>query len=163
VTISAYSFPNLNLTALGQSSTLKLTSDTLKVGLTTGAVLYTRGSGNYGQTTVQQFLNGDGTHGTQTEVSTSGTGYSRQALGSVSLSDSGLVTTLSCAAMAWNAIATWSAAYAFFYDYTAGGNSDTAGILLGYWDLGGASTVNNGGTFQLTPNASGLITWSLAA
>lgn len=162
MTISANVFPNLNLVAVGQSSTLKLASDTLKVGLCTAATAFTWNSTAEAVTTVTTFLAGSGA-GALSE--TSGGGYQRNTLGSVSLTNSGLYTTLTCANITWSPTATWSAAYAFFYDYTAGGNSDSNGIMLGYWDLGGASTVNAGGTFQLTiatgaAPAGGLLVWS---
>jgi len=96
-----------------------------------------------------------------TEVSTSGTGYTRQALTGVTFSaDSPAgVTTLTCTNPSWSS-ATFSAAYAWFFDATNGiTGSDSTCPLLCYWDFGGTQTVTSA-TFTLSINASGLITWT---
>jgi hypothetical protein len=90
-------------------------------------------------------------------VSPSGTGYTRQALTGVTLTDSGLVTTLDCADPTW-ASTTLSALYALFYDNTVGG-SDSTNQALCYWDFGSAQ-VTTSVPFTLTINAAGLLTWT---
>jgi hypothetical protein len=162
VTVLAYTFPAFTQNALAASAGVgkqaaNLSSDTLKVGLSTGSI--SRNSTTEAYTNVGQFVSAT------TEVSTSGTGYSRQSLASVTFGINGsnaLQTVLSCANISWSATSTWSAAYAFFWDETAGNGTDATRPLIGYWDLGGSSTVNAGGTFQLTINSSGLLTWTAA-
>lgn len=154
---TAHIFPAFTQ-AMGTHS-VNLSSDTLKVGLASGTFNWVTATEAY--STVSQFLTnaGSGGGGALTEVSYSGaTPSSRISLASVTYSQSGLVSTLTCANPAWTT-ATWTANYAFFYDYTAGGNSDTAGLLICYWDFGGAQTIT-GQTFTLTINGSGLATWT---
>jgi hypothetical protein len=165
VTVLAYTFPSFTQVALsgGFHAVPNLSSDTLKVGLATGTINRVASTEAYEY--VSQFLAnaGSGGGGALTEVT--GGGYSRQSLASVTFGINGsnaLQTVLSCANISWSATATWSAAYAFFWDETAGNGTDATRPLIGYWDLGGSSTVNNGGTFQLTINASGLLTWTAA-
>jgi hypothetical protein len=135
------------------------TIDTLKVGLIASGTTFTWGATPEAYTTVTQFLSGDGTHGSLTEVTYTGaTPASRVTLTSVGLTTSGEVNTLTCASPSWTG-ATWTATYAFFYDYTAANNSDTNGLMICYWDLGGSQSVS-GSTFTLTINASGLVTWT---
>ena len=131
------------------------TVDTLKVLLVASGTFNWPGTSdstaNY--TTVSAFLAnaGSGGGGALTEVSTSGTGYTRQTLTGVgfSSSSSGLFSTLTVSgAIQWTS-ATFSAVYALFYDYTAGGNSDTNGIPICYWDFGGTQSCSSG-TFTLT-------------
>lgn len=145
----------------GGTSQIDLTGgtvDTLKVGLVaSSSPAYSWNGTSQAHTTVTNFLAGSGA-GALTEVS--GGGYARQTLGSVTYSESGLVSTLTCSTVSWTASANYSATYAFFYDYTAGGNSDTAGLLITYWDFGGTVSVVSGGNFTLTINASGLVTWT---
>jgi hypothetical protein len=159
---AAHIFPNFTQQmGLGSSSStpINLSTDTLKVGLVaSGTFNWVASTQAY--TTVAQFLTnaGSGGGGALTEVSTSGTGYTRQALTSVTYTETGLVSTLTCANPSWTN-ATFSSVYAFFYDYTAGGSSDTNGIVLCYWDFGGTQTVTSA-TFTLTISGSGLATWT---
>jgi len=54
---------------------------------------------------------------------------------------------------------------AFFYDYTAGGNSDTAGLMIAWWDFAGTDS-DTAGTFTLTmPSANGVAgaLWQITA
>lgn len=148
-------FPKFESTQLGLK-TVNLTSDTLNVGLIASGT-YTWGATPEGQEFVSDFLGGDGTHGALTEVSTSGTGYTRQALTSVTLSASGEVVTLTSANPAWSS-ATFSTVYGFIYDASVGG-SDSAHPIILYWDFGGSQSVS-GATFTITVNASGLVTWT---
>lgn len=137
------------------------TVDTLKVGLVaTGTFNWVAATQAY--TTVSQFLTNAGSGGGTALTESAVSGYARQTLTSVGCTTSGEVTTLTCATPQWGSVGvpiTLTTVYAFFYDYTAGGNSDTAGIMVCYWDLGGAQSLTNG-IFQLQINASGLITWT---
>jgi hypothetical protein len=136
---------------------INLSTDTLKVLLVASGT-FNWVSATEAYTTVSAFLTnaGSGGGGALTEVS--GGGYSRQTLTSVTYTESGLVSTLTCANPSWSS-ASFTAVYAMFYDYTAGGNSDTNGIPLCYWDFGGSQTVTSA-TFTLTISGSGLITWT---
>jgi hypothetical protein len=151
--VTAHVFPKL--TENMGKKLINLSTDTLDVLLIASGT-YTWGATPEGQSFVSDFLGGDGSHGALTEVSTSGTGYTRQALASVSFTSSGLVTTLTCANPSW-ANATLAANYALFYDGTPA--TDAGRFLMCYWDLGGSQTVT-GATLTLTINASGLITWT---
>ena len=121
---------------------VNLSSDSLKVLLLTS---YTYADS---QATITNVL----AAGTET----SGTGYiaGGMALTSVSVSTTGLVTTINCANVVW-ATAAFSAAYAIFYDAQGGTNSTSYPFT--YWDFGGSVSAT-AGTFQLTINASGLAT-----
>lgn len=154
---AAHIFPSFTQ-SMGTHS-VNLSSDTLKVGLASGTFNWVSATEAY--STVSQFLAnaGSGGGGALTEVVYTGASpASRFTLTSVTYTESGLVSTLTCAAPSWTT-ATWTADYAFFYDYTAGGSSDTAGLLICYWDFGGNQTIA-GQTFTLTVNASGLATWT---
>lgn len=157
---AAHIFPGFTQAMGVNSGPVNLSSDTLKVGLVAGGSTFNWVSATQAYTTVSQFLtnSGSGGGGALTEVSTSGTGYIRQALTSVTYTESGLVSTLTCSNPSWSA-ATFTAVYAFFYDFTAGGSSDTNGLMLCYWDFGGNQTVA-GATFTLTISGSGLATWT---
>ena len=173
MTAAAHIFPNFTqqmgeLKAGGATSQITLTNansgtvDTLKVGLAgTGAQLFNWVAATEAYTTAANFLANAGTGGGGALTEVSGGGYSRQSLSGVTYTTSGLVNTLNCTSpITWSATANWSAQYAFFYDYTAGGNSDSTGLLICYWDFGGSVSVVNGGTFTLTINGSGLATWT---
>lgn len=81
-----------------------------------------------------------------------GTGYTAlgMALSSVTVSTSGLVTTLTASNPSWTT-ATFTAQQALFYDSTASND------VICYWDFGAGVAVS-AGTFTLTINASGLVT-----
>jgi hypothetical protein len=115
-------------------------------------------------TTLAQFLAnaGSGGGGALTEVSTTNTGYSRQALTGITFTESGLISTLTAATpLTWTCPTAassgvgWSAYFAVFYDTTAGSGAND---LICYWDFGGPTSVTPGGTFALNINASGLVT-----
>ena len=72
---------------------------------------------------------------------------------------SGRVTSFDAANTAW-ASSTITARYAVIYDYTGGASGTNA--LVGYVDFGEDKTSENG-TFQLTWNASGIFTFTVAA
>ena len=152
MSVSPHIFPSVTLNGLKKS--LNLSSDTLKVLLISSGT-YAWNSTAEGHQFVSDFLGGSG-GGSLTEVSTSGTGYTRQSLTSVSLADSALVTTLTCANPSWTS-ATFSASYALFYD--SAGGTDSANQIICYWDFGSSQSVTSA-TFTLTINASGLATWT---
>ena len=160
MSVSAHIFPELQQET--GTKTLQLATDALFVLLiATGT--FTFGATPYTYTTVSQFLAGDGSNGAVVEVSTSGTAYTRQALGGVSLTTTGLVTTLTCSNPSW-AASTISAKYAVWYAGGAGGsgvsaNDATTNKLMVYWDFGGAQA-SSAGTFTLQVNASGLLTFT---
>jgi hypothetical protein len=146
-------YPSLSLNGL--KKTLNASTDTLEVLLIASGT-YTWNSTAQGHTHVSDFLAGSGS-GALTEVSTSGTGYTRQTLTSVTLTDSGLVTTLDCANPSWTS-ATFSAVYAAFFDNSVGG-SDSTNQLLCYWDFGSAQSVTST-TFTITVNSGGVLAWT---
>ena len=160
MSVSAHIFPELQQET--GTKTLQLATDALFVLLiATGT--FTFGATPYTYTTVSQILAGDGSNGAVVEVSTSGTAYTRQALGGVSLTTTGLVTTLTCSNPSW-AASTISAKYAVWYAGGAGGsgvsaNDATTNKLMAYWDFGGAQA-SSAGTFTLQVNASGLLTFT---
>jgi hypothetical protein len=82
-----------------------------------------------------------------------GTGYARQNLTGVSVSDTGHVTTMTCDSPAWPG-STFSATHAVFYDNTP--TTDATRPVLCFWDFGG--TENPAGiTFTLTLDTAGLL------
>jgi len=91
----------------------------------------------------------------------SGTGYSAGGaiITTTNPSVTGRVTTFDAADIAWSD-STITARYAIIYDYTGG----TAGTnaLVAYIDFGEDKS-SESGTFQLTLNASGLFTITVAA
>ena len=153
--VTAHYFPAFEV-FMG-TKTVNLTSDTLNVGLiATGT--FTWGATPEAYQFVSQFLAGDGTHGALTEVSTSGTGYTRQALSGVSLTNSGEVITFTASGNPSWASATFTTVYGFIYDATVGANDAAHPIIL-YWDFGGSQSVS-GTTFTITISGSGLTTWT---
>jgi hypothetical protein len=138
------------------SKAIDLTTDTLEIGLIASGT-FTFGATPQGYEFVSQFLAGDGTDGALTEVSTSGTGYARQALTSVTFARTGENVILSAANPSF-AAATFSTVYGFLLDSTVG-TTDATHPILAYFDWGGAQSVS-GATFTLTIGASGLLEWS---
>jgi hypothetical protein len=94
------------------SKTVDPVTDTLTIGLIASGT-FTWGATPENYEYVSQFLAGDGTDGALTEVSTSGTGYSRQNLTGVSLTQSGENVTLTCSNPSW-ANATFTTVYVIF-------------------------------------------------
>lgn len=165
MTVACHVFPSL-LWQLGAKA-VNLTSDTLQVGLiASGTYSFAGGTNGTKPFHVSDFLAGDGTNGALTEVSTSGTAYSRQTLTSVAVTPStdsfttGTTYTLSCANPAW-ATSTISAKYAFFYDNTFGSGTDSTNLIMCYWDFGGTSS-SSSGSFTLTISGSGLLQWTVS-
>jgi len=155
VAVTAHFFDKFQLNHL-KSGQANLASDTLKVGLITSGTYAWNGTSQV-QEFVSDLLGGSGA-GALTEVSTSGTGYTRQSLTSVTYTQATTVVTLTCANPSW-AASTFSASYAFFYDETNSSATDASRPLVAYWDLGGAQSVA-AGTFTLTISGSGLVTWT---
>lgn len=154
--VTAYFQPKFENTQLGAKK-VNLSSDTLTVGLIASGTLAARGTSETYQTVADLLANNGSA---LTEVSTSGTGYSRQNLASVSYTESGLVVTLTAANPSW-AAATFSTVYGWLHDETASSGTDATRPLLAIWDFGGSQSVS-GATFTLTVNASGLLTWTAA-
>jgi hypothetical protein len=152
--VTSHVYPSLSLNGL--KKTLNASTDTLEVLLVASGT-YTWNSTAQAHVHVSDFLVSGSGSGSLTEVSTSGTNYARQSLTSVTLTDSGLVTTLGCANPSW-ASASFSTLYAVFFDNSVGG-SDTTNQLICYWDLGSAQSVTST-TFTLTVNGAGLLAWT---
>jgi hypothetical protein len=154
VPVTAHWFPEFE-TQMG-AKVVNLSSDTLTVGLVASGT-FTWGATPEGYTYVSQFLAGDGTDGALTEVSLTGTNYTRKNLTSVAFSASGEVVTLTAASPSWVS-GTFSTCYGWLYDSTAG-TSDSTHPIMCYWDFGGTTPVT-GATLNLTVPGSGLITWT---
>jgi len=151
--VTAHAFPSLSLNGL--QKTLNASTDSLQILLIASGT-YTWNSTSQAHTHVSDFLAGSGT-GALTEVSTSGTNYTRRTLGSVTLTDSGLVTTLTCANPTWSS-ASFGTVYACFFDNSVGG-TDSTNQLLCYWDFGSPQSVLTT-AFTVSLNAAGLLTWT---
>jgi hypothetical protein len=162
MTVTAHLFPNAQQ-EMG-TKLVELATDSLFVLLVaTGTFNWVAATEAY--TTVEDFLTnaGFGGGGAVVEQSTVGTAYARQALTGVTLTTTGLVTTLGCANPTW-AAATISALYAVFFDAGAGGsgasaNDATSNKLLCYWDFGGVQA-SSAGTFEVQVNSGGLCTFT---
>jgi len=154
--VTAYFQPTFEQNHLGKKL-VNLSTDTLVFGLIASGTLAARGTSE-GYEFVSQLLANGGS--ALTEVSTSGTGYTRQNAASVTYSVSGLVVTLTAANPSWSA-ATFSTVYGWLHDETASSSTDATRPLIALWDFGGAQSVS-GATFTLTVNASGLVTWTAA-
>jgi len=153
MTATQHAFPVWETAGLG-AKTINMTTDTFNVGLIASGT-FTWGATPEAYQFVSQFLAGDGTHGALTEVSTSGTGYTRQALTSVTFTNSGENDTWTGANPSWSA-ATFSCVYAFVYDATVGAG-DSSHPILAYYDFGGTQTVT-GATFSLLVS-TGFVQW----
>ena len=138
-----------SFSALNGSTTI----GALLISSTSATLLWN--STSQAQTTVSGLL-ASGSGSALTEVS--GGGYARiNPVSSVTCSTSGLVTTLSCAALTWSS-STISATYLVFYDFTVNTN-DTTRVLICYQDFGG-TFADTAGTFTFTPSGSGIATWT---
>lgn len=130
------------------------TIDTLKVGLIASGTLAARGTSE-GYEFVSDLLANGGS--ALTEVSTSGTGYSRQNLTSVTYTTSGLVVTLSSASPSWSGTS-FTTVYGWLHDETASSGTDATRPLIAIWDFGGSQSAS--GVWGLTVAGSGLVTWT---
>jgi hypothetical protein len=153
---AAYFQPKFELNHLGKKL-VNMSSDTFNIGLIASGTLAIRGTSE-GYEFVSDLLANGGS--ALTEVSTVGTGYTRQSLSSVAWTVSGLTTTFTAANPSWSS-ATFSAEYAWIHDETASSSTDATRPLLALFDFGGPQSVS-GSTFTLTVNASGLVTWAAA-
>lgn len=154
--VTAYFQPKFEQNHVGKKL-VNFTTDTFNVGLIASGTLAARGTSE-GYEFVSDLLANNGS--ALTEVSTSGTGYTRQALTTVSYTVSALVVTFTAANPSW-ATATFSTVYGWIHDETASSATDATRPLLCIWDFGGTQSVA-GTTFTLTVNASGLVTWTAA-
>lgn len=155
MTAAAYFQPKFEQNHLGKKLA-NLSTDTLTFGLIASGTLAARGT-SQGYEFVSDLLANGGS--ALTEVT--GTGYSRKSLTSVAYTVSGLVVTLTSAAVNWPS-STFSAVYGWVHDETASSGTDATRPLVALFDFGGAVPVT-ASTFAVTPNASGLVTWTAAA
>jgi hypothetical protein len=154
LTATAYFQPKFESLHLGKKL-VNLTTDTLTVGLIATSGLAARSvSQNY--EFVSDLLANNGS--ALTEVSTSGTGYTRQNLSSVSYTQSGLLVTLTAASPAW-AGTSFTTFYGWLHDETASSATDATRPLVCIWDFGGSQSAS--GTWTLAVNASGLVQWQV--
>lgn len=144
--VTAHVFPNFHQLLATKQLSYASSPATLKVGLVaTGTDPNTGGAAGWdGYKFVADFL----TNGTYPQTESVGTGYSRQALTSVSVATSGLYTTLVVGTNPSWTTSTISAVRAFFYD-TQVGSADASYPLICYWDFGGTDS-DTAGTYTLT-------------
>jgi|SRR5277367_2222626 len=152
--LAAYFQPSFMLNHLGAKG-VNMSTDTFEVGLIATGTLATR-STSEGYEYVSQLLANNGS--ALAEVS--GGGYSRQALTSVSWTNSGLVGTFTAANPAWSS-ATFSTVYGWIHDETDSSTTDATRPLLAIFDFGGSQSVSSA-TFTLDVNGSGLVTFTAA-
>lgn len=156
MTVNAYFQPKFELNHLGKK-TANLSTDTLVFGLIASGTLAARGvSENY--EFVSDLLANNGS--ALTEVSTSGTNYSRQNLTSVTWTQSALVDTLTAANPSW-ANASFTTVYGWVHDETSSSGTDATRPLVALWDWGGAQSPS-AITFSLIVPGGGLVTWTAA-
>lgn len=157
MSVTAYFQPKFEQNHLGKKL-VNLSSDTLTVGLIASGTLAARATSETYEY-VSDLLANNGS--ALTEVSTSGTNYTRQNLASVTYPSPGaLVVTLSAANPSW-ANATFSTVYGWLHDETASSGTDATRPLICIWDFGGTQSVA-GVAFTLQVNGSGLVTWTAA-
>lgn len=149
MTATAHYFPSYTL-ALGAKS-VNTTTDILQVLLVASGT-YTWNATALGHVHVSDFLGGSGA-GALTEVSTSGTNYTRKTLATVGFTNtvsapSGYTTLTVSTNPSWSS-ATFTTNYALFFDNTVGGTDSTNQIVC-YWDLGGSQAVTSAIPFTLT-------------
>jgi hypothetical protein len=120
-----------------------LDSDTLKVMLCTSSYTPNQDTHQYKSSITNEVT---------------GTGYTATGatLGSVTVTNSGHVVTLDAADTSWST-STITARYAVVYDSTPA--SDATRPLICYVDFG-ADVVSSGGTFQITWDAAGIVTFT---
>jgi hypothetical protein len=162
---AGHTFPNYTQLLATKSSSVTNLAGSNRLG---SLLVHVGGTFNWvaatqAYTTVSQFIANAGSGGGGALTEETGTGYSRQALVSPTLTTSGLVTTLTTATpLSWTT-STISAVYLLIFDFTTGGSigtgNDATSVLLAYQDFGGTET-DTAGTFTFTPNAAGLATWT---
>lgn len=136
---------------------VNLSTDTLQVGLIATSGLAAR-SVSQGYEFVSQLLANNGS--ALTEVSTSGTGYTRQALTSVTYTRSGLLVTLAAANPSW-AGANFTTFCGWVHDETASSATDATRPLVCIWDFAGAQ--NAAGTWKVLLTGGEIVQWQAAA
>ena len=156
MTVLAFFQPKFEQNHVGKKL-VNLSSDTLKVGLIASGTLAARGTAE-GYEFVSDLLANNGS--ALTEVPTSGTGYTRQNLASVTYTVSGLIVTLSAANPSWSGTS-FTTTYGWLHDETASSATDATRPLICIWDFGGSQSAS--GVWGLTVNGSGLVTWTAAA
>lgn len=154
--VNAYFQPKFEQNHVGKKL-VNLSTDTLTVGLIASGTLAARAT-TEGYEFVSDLLANGGS--ALTEVSTSGTNYTRQNLTSVTYTESGLVVTLSAANPSW-ANASFTTVYGWLHDETASSATDATRPLIAIWDFGGAQSPS-AVTFTLTVPGGGLVTWTAA-
>lgn len=163
MTAVGHTFPNYTQLMSAKSSSFSALNASTKLGC---ALIHVGSTFNWvaatqAYTTMSQFIANAGSGGGGALTEETGAGYSRQTLGSVTCSTSGLVTTLTCAPVTLTT-STISAVYAVFFDFTTtgiGSANDATNFLLAYQDFGGTFT-DTAGTFTFTPAGTGLATWT---
>ena len=163
MSLTTHVFPywvaNLDAPNLATDTYKVLLVDSGSPALTWNATL--QGASAVSGTAGTGFLGGSGA-GALTEVSVTDTGYSRLTLSGLSVVETtggtAYTTLKSTGALAW-ADSTISATYALYYDYTLGGDSDTAGVPVCYWDFGGTEASSSTSfTLTLSMSAGGVPT-----
>lgn len=155
MTATAYFQPKFEQNHVGKKL-VNLSTDTLKVGLIATSGLAARSvAENY--EFVSDLLANNGS--ALTEVSTSGTGYTRQNLASVTYTQSNLLVTLSAANPSWSGTS-FTTFYGWLHDETASSATDATRPLICIWDFGGSQSAS--GTWTLAVNVNGLVQWQVA-
>lgn len=163
MTAAGHTFPNFTQLMSAKSSSFSALNGSVKLGC---ALIHVGSTFNWvaatqAYTTMSQFIANSGSGGGGALTEETGSGYSRQTLGSVTCSTSGLVTSLGCGAITLTS-STISAVYAVFFDFTTtgiGSANDATNFLVAYQDFGGTET-DTAGTFTFTPAAGVLATWT---
>jgi hypothetical protein len=154
LTATAYFQPKFEQAHLGKKLA-NLSTDTLTAGLIATSGLAARSvTQNY--EFVSDLLANNGS--ALTEVSTSGTGYTRQNLSSVTYTQSGLLVTIGAASPSWAALG-FTTFYGWLHDETASSATDATRPLICIWDFGGSQSAS--GTWTLAVNAGGLVQWQV--
>lgn len=154
MTVTPYFQPKFEQNHLGKK-TVNLSTDTLTVGLIATSGLAVR-STSQGYEFVSDLLANSGT--ALTEVSTTGTGYTRQNLSAVTYTLSGLLVTLTAGNPSW-AGTSFTTYYGWLHDETASSGTDATRPLICIWDFGGAQPAS--GTWTLALSANGLVQWQV--
>jgi hypothetical protein len=153
---ASYFQPKFEQNHLGKKL-VNLSSDTLNVGLIATSGLAARNISE-GYEFVSDLLANNGS--ALTEVSTSGTGYTRKSLTSVTYTESGLLVTLSAASLSY-ASSSFSCYYGWLHDETASSATDATRPLICIWDFGGQQLAT--GTWKIAVNAGGLVQWQVGS
>lgn len=157
MTAAAYQQPKFLLNHMGKKL-VNMSTDTFELGLIASGTLAAR-SVTEGYEFVSDLLANNGS--ALTEVSSSGTGYARATLSSVSWTASGLVATFTAANPAFTS-ANFTFEYGWIHDETASSATDASRPLLMLIDFGGTQTAS-GASYPLAVSASGLCTFTMAA